>query len=74
MRARGLTVFASDKNKRGCPDSIVLEFEAMTERPPGCDVLISNCPYADAMGHIEHALALRFRLVVLASASPGRPS
>ena len=38
---------------------------AMTERPPGCDVLLSNCAYADAMGHIEHALALGFRVIVL---------
>ena len=65
MRARGLTVFASDILDRGCPDSTVLDFRAMTERPPGCDVLISNCPYAGAMGFIEHALALGFRVVVL---------
>ena len=60
MRARGLTVFASDIRDRGCPDSTVLDFRAMRERPPGCDTLISNCAYADAMGYIEHALALRF--------------
>jgi hypothetical protein len=65
MRARGLIVHASDKNARGCPDSTVLDFRAMTERPAGCDVLVSNCPYGDAMGHIEHALALRFRVIVL---------
>ena len=65
MRARGLTVFASDIADRGCPDSTMLDFRAMTERPPGCDVLVSNCAYADAMGHIEHALALRFRVIVL---------
>jgi hypothetical protein len=65
MRARGLTVFASDIVDRGCPDSAVLDFRSMIERPPGCDVLVSNCAYADAMGHIEHALALRFRVIVL---------
>ena len=43
----------------------MLDFRTMTERPPGCDVLVSNCAYADAMGHIEHALALRFRVIVL---------
>ena len=43
MRERGLTVFASDILDRGCPGSTVLDFRAMTERPPGCDVLISNC-------------------------------
>ena len=46
MRARGLTVHASDILDRGCPDSTVLDFPAMTERPAGCDVLLSNCPYA----------------------------
>ena len=49
MRARGLTVHASDKNARGCPDSTVLDFLAMTARPPGCDVLVSNPPYRIAM-------------------------
>ncbi len=65
MRERGLTVFASDILDRGCPGSTVLDFRAMTERPPGCGVLISNCPYRGAMGFIEHALALGFRVVVL---------
>src|SRR4029077_3925005 len=65
MRERGLTVFASDILDRGCPGSTVLDFRAMTERPPGCGVLISNCPYHGAMGFIEHALALGFRVVVL---------
>ena len=65
MRARGLTVLATDKNDRGCPDSTVLDFWAMTRRPPGCDVLVSNCPYGEAMGFIEHALALRFRVIAL---------
>ena len=63
MRARGLTVFASDIVDRGCPDFTVLDFRKMTRRP--CDVLLSNCAYADAMGHIEHAWALGFRVVVL---------
>ena len=67
MRERGLTVFASDILDRGCPGSTVLDFRAMTERPPGCGVLISNCPYHGAMGFIEHALALGFRVVVLCS-------
>src|SRR5438552_2763253 len=40
MRARGLTVHASDIQHRGCPDSTVLDFRRMNERPPGCDVLI----------------------------------
>jgi hypothetical protein len=65
MRARGLTVHASDILDRGCPDSTVLDFRAMTERPPGCDVLISNCAYAGTMDFIEHAQALGFRLTVL---------
>ena len=65
LRARGLTVHASDKNDRGCPDSTVFVFLAMIARPPGCDVLVSNPPYAGAMGHIEHAWALGFRVVVL---------
>jgi hypothetical protein len=65
MRERGLTVFASDISDRGCLGSTVRDFRAMTERPPGCDVLISNCAYAGAMGFIEHAMALRFRVIVL---------
>jgi hypothetical protein len=65
MRARGLTVHASDILDRGCPDSTVLDFLAMTRRPPDCDVLISNCSYAGAMDFIEHALVLRFRIVAL---------
>jgi hypothetical protein len=50
---------------RGCPNSTVLDFFAMTSRPPGCDVLISNPPYSKAIQFIEHALALEFRVVVL---------
>jgi hypothetical protein len=69
MRARGLTVIASDIQHRGCPDSTVLDFRAMTQRPPGCDALISNPPYDGAMGgameFIERALALRFRVIAL---------
>jgi hypothetical protein len=65
LRARGLTVHASDIIDRGCPDSTMLDFRAMTARPPGCDVLISNPPYAGAVGHIEHALALGFNLLAL---------
>jgi hypothetical protein len=65
MRARGLTVHASDILNRGCPDSITLDFLAMTARPSNCDVLISNCPYAGAMDFIEHAMVLRFRIVLL---------
>lgn len=64
MRARGLTVFASDIQDRGCPDSTVADFRTMTERPTGCDVLVSNPAYAGAMGHIEHAWVLGFRVVV----------
>jgi hypothetical protein len=65
MRARELIVHASDIRDRGCPDSTVRDFRHMAERPPGCDVLVSNPPYADAMGFIEHAWALGFRVVVL---------
>ena len=36
----------------------------MTARPPDCDVLVSNCPYGRAMQFVEHALALRFRVLV----------
>jgi hypothetical protein len=65
IRQRGLIVHASDIQDRGCPDSIVLDFLDMTERPPNCDVLLSNPPYRKAMQYIEHALALRFRGIVL---------
>ncbi len=65
MRARGIAVYASDIQYRGCPDSIELDFLQMTERPLGCDVLLSNPPYGIAMKVIEHAFALGFRLVIL---------
>ena len=51
----GLTVHASDIVSRGCPDSAVLDFFEMTQRPPGCDVLVTNPPYHCAMEFIEHA-------------------
>ena len=69
MRARGIRVHASDIQDRGCPNSRVLDFLAMTRRPKGCDTLISNCAYDGAAGgameFIEHALAIEFRLIVL---------
>ena len=65
MRARGLTVHASDIVDRGCPDSTVLDFLEMTHRPRDCDVLLSNPPFSIAMEIIEHAWRLGFRLVVL---------
>jgi hypothetical protein len=65
MRKRGIIVHASDISDRGCPDSKVLDFLDMTKRPPNCDILISNCPYNGAMGYIEHALKLEFRVVIL---------
>jgi hypothetical protein len=65
MRERGLTVFASDIVDRGCPDSTVLDFFAMTGPPPGCDTLITNPAYRCAMATIEHALAIGFRVVAL---------
>ena len=64
MRARGLIVHASDIQDRGCPDSTVLDFLAMTSRPSDCDVLLSNPPYGEAMDYLEHAWVLGFRLVV----------
>src|SRR6476469_6714071 len=63
MRQRGLVVHASDIVDRGCPDSTVLDFLKMTERPAGCDVLLSNPPYRKAMQYIEHALKLKFRVI-----------
>jgi hypothetical protein len=69
MRARGITVYASDILDRGCPDSTVLDFRQMTQRPPDCDTLVSNPAYDGAAGSalefIEHALKLEFRLIVL---------
>jgi hypothetical protein len=64
IRQRGLIVHASDIQDRGCPDSIVLDFLDMTERPPDCHTLLSNPPYGIAMNSLEHAWALGFRLVV----------
>ncbi len=64
MRGRGLIVHASDIQHRGCPDSITLDFLKMSKRPSGCDVLLSNPPYAETMTMIEHAFQLGFRIVV----------
>jgi hypothetical protein len=65
MRARGLVVHASDIQDRGCPDSTVLDFLAMTERPPDCDVLVSNPPFSRILEILEHAWRLGFRVVIL---------
>lgn len=65
MRLYGLTVHASDIEDRGCPDSVVLDFLEMTQRPGGCDVLLSNPPFGIAMEIIEHAWRLGFRLVII---------
>jgi hypothetical protein len=65
MRLYGLTVYASDIEDRGCPGSELLDFLKMTHRPAGCDVLVSNPPYAGVMGLIEHAFALGFRVIAL---------
>ena len=65
MRERGLTVHASDIVNRGCPDSTVLDFLKMTDRPLDCDVLLSNPPFSIAMEIIEHAWRLGFRLAIL---------
>jgi hypothetical protein len=64
MRQRGIVVHASDIQSRDCPDSTTLDFLAMTRRPEGCDVLLSNPPYAIATQCIEHAFALGFRVVI----------
>jgi hypothetical protein len=65
MRARGIVVHASDIQDRSCPESIVLDFLAMTQRPDNCDVLVSNPPFNIALECIEHAWHLGFRLVIL---------
>ena len=48
-----------------CPDSELLDFLAMKQRPWGCDVLLSNPPFGGAVDYLEHAWRLGFRLVVL---------
>jgi hypothetical protein len=63
MRARGIVVHASDIENRGCPDSRILDFVAMTTRPPDCDILLSNPPFA--MRIIERAFGIGFRIVIL---------
>ena len=65
MRRRGLIVHASDIEDRGCPDSIVLDFLVVTDRPPDCDVLCRIPLFSRAMEIIEHAWALGFRVVIL---------
>ena len=63
---RGITVYASDIEYRKCPDSTVLDFLLLRQRPAwDCDVLVSNPPFAEAMEIIEHAFALGFRIVIL---------
>jgi len=64
-RDRGLIVHASDIADRGCPDSTVLDFGQMTERPAGCTVMLTNPAFDGAMGHIEHGWNLGFRLIIL---------
>ena len=66
LREHGRTVHASDILDRGCPDSTVQDFFTMTERPPGCRLLLSNPPFIRAMETIEHALdVLKFDVVIL---------
>jgi hypothetical protein len=64
IRARGITVHASDVLDRGCPDSTVCDFFAMTAPPVGCRVLITNPAFARAMDAIEHAFAIGFEVVI----------
>jgi hypothetical protein len=64
MRARGITVHASDILDRGCPDSSVFDFFAMTTSPPNCRVILTNPAFTRAMDAIEHALAIGFDVVI----------
>lgn len=64
MRARGITVHASDILDRGCPDCSVEDFFAMTAPPPGCRLELSNPPFRRAMEAIEHAFDIGFDVVV----------
>jgi hypothetical protein len=64
MRARGITVHASDILDRGCPDCSVRDFFTMTAPPPGCRLELSNPPFRDAMSAIEHAFAIGFDVVI----------
>ena len=43
----------------------MLDFRQMTERPAGCDVMLTNPAFDGAMGHIEHGWRLGFRRVIL---------
>ena len=64
MRARGITVHAADILDRGCPNSSVKDFFAMTAAPPECRVHLSNPAYRCAMEAVEHSLAIGFDLVI----------
>jgi hypothetical protein len=66
LREHGRTVYASDILDRGCPDSTVQDFFAMTQRPPECRLLLTNPPFSRAMETIEYALdVLKFDVVIL---------
>jgi hypothetical protein len=65
MRARGITVHASDILDRGCPDSTVCDFFAMTAPPEGCRVFLTNPAFACAMEAIEHAFTIGFEVVIV---------
>ena len=64
MRARGITVHASDILYRGCPDSTVVDFFTTTAPPPDCHVLLTNPAFVCAMDAIDHALAIGFDVVI----------
>jgi hypothetical protein len=64
MRARGITVHASDIIDRGCPDCSVRDFFTTTAPPPGCRLELSNPRFRRAMEAIEHAFIIGFDVVI----------
>ena len=64
MRMRGITVHASDILDRGCPRSSVCDFFTMTAPPANCRVILTNPAFRRSMEAIEHALAIRFNVVI----------
>jgi hypothetical protein len=65
MRARGITVHASDIIDRGCFNARVLDFFAMQAPPANCRVMLTNPPFRRSMEMIEHALAIGFDTVIV---------
>jgi len=66
LRAAGRTVFASDLNDYGCPESEAgVDFLLEPYAPPGVEAIVTNFPFMLAGEMVEHALELAPLVIVL---------